>query len=78
MKIKLEEKQNRKRLKKERKKAEEEAFKKNTITGWWSQEENERYIAALRLFGKKWALVTKYVKTRTKQQCADHKRVFIK
>ena len=40
----------------------------NENTGRWTQEEHERFLQGLEMFGKKWTKVAEVVRTRTTVQ----------
>eukprot|EP00619_Florenciella_sp_RCC1007_P012120 CAMPEP_0205904600 /NCGR_PEP_ID=MMETSP1325-20131115/824_1 /ASSEMBLY_ACC=CAM_ASM_000708 /TAXON_ID=236786 /ORGANISM="Florenciella sp., Strain RCC1007" /LENGTH=199 /DNA_ID=CAMNT_0053270403 /DNA_START=105 /DNA_END=701 /DNA_ORIENTATION=- len=44
----------------------------NENTGRWTQEEHERFLQGLELFGKKWTKVAEVVRTRTTVQVRSH------
>lgn len=44
----------------------------NENTGRWTQEEHERFIQGLELYGKKWTKVAEVVRTRTTVQVRSH------
>ncbi|EFC49825.1 myb, DNA-binding protein [Naegleria gruberi] len=42
-------------------------------TGWWSDDEHQRFLKGLKECGHNWKMIsTKYVKTRGRRQCASH------
>ena len=47
-----------------------------TKTTPWTDDEHNRFIEAVRLFGKNWAAITKHVGTRNKGLIASHAQLF--
>ena len=43
---------------------------------YWTEEEHERFIEAVRLFGKDWGRITSYVGTRSRQSVYSHGQKF--
>lgn len=46
--------------------------------GRWTQEEHERFLAALKLYGKNWFKVQEHVGTRKAEQVRSHAQKFFK
>ena len=46
--------------------------KKSTKAGRWTDEEHQRFLEALQLFGKNWNLVHKHIGTRSSAQTRSH------
>lgn len=45
----------------------------------WTKEEHQMFLDGLELFGKNWKEISKYVKSRTSEQCRSHgQKHFIK
>ena len=44
---------------------------------FWNEEEHKKFITAVRIFGKCWSKVSKFVSSRNYQQCKNHGQVFI-
>ena len=45
---------------------------------YWSDEEHERFLEAIRLFGKNWCEITRHVGTRNRQSVYSHAQKFRK
>jgi SHAQKYF class myb-like DNA-binding protein len=45
----------------------------NTVqTGPWTSEENEKFFQALKIYGKNWTKIQKFVQTRSRPQIRSH------
>ena len=45
---------------------------------YWTDEEHERFLEAIRLFGKNWREITRHVATRSRQSVYSHAQKFRK
>ncbi len=45
---------------------------------YWDDEEHERFLQAVRLYGKNWGEITRYVGTRSRQSVYSHAQKFRK
>ena len=45
---------------------------------YWSDEEHERFIEAVKLYGKNWSEITNYISTRSRQSVYSHAQKFRK
>lgn len=48
----------------------------NSVTGRWNKDEHEKFIDAIRKFGKDWKMVEQYIETRTGAQIRSHAQKF--
>lgn len=46
--------------------------------GAWTEEEHNRFVEALRLYGKDWPAIAAYVQTRSSIQVKSHAQKFLK
>ncbi len=44
----------------------------------WSEEDHEKFVTAIGMFGKKWEKVTEFVGNKTKLQIASHAQIYFK
>ena len=45
---------------------------------YWSDKEHERFIEAVKLYGKNWSEITNYISTRSRQSVYSHAQKFRK
>ena len=45
---------------------------------YWTDEEHDRFLDAVRLYGRNWAEITRYVGTRSRQSVYSHSQKFRK
>lgn len=45
-------------------------------TGRWTEEEHERFLEAMRIYGKDWDAIEDYVGTRDSTHCRSHAQKF--
>ncbi len=48
----------------------------NAVTGRWNKDEHEKFIEAIRRFGKDWKMVEQHIETRTGAQIRSHAQKF--
>jgi SHAQKYF class myb-like DNA-binding protein len=46
-------------------------------TGMWTPDEHQRFIEAIKMFGKDWVAIEQHVQTRSAKQVKSHSQKFL-